>query len=135
MKFSDSVVLGLSIINFNPNIYLNDGCGCLIGAAYSADTGVRNEEYRQVVNRYPWLKQYFEIPEIVAQSRYRIPVFGEEVSKDKKQGSANYIISNFAAMIKDGAATLDQAIAWIKANEPQETTPTVNETDCVLLAC
>lgn len=108
MKLSDAVVLGLSLVEFTPDCYLNAGCGCLIGAGYAASTGKTSEYYRRVISEWPWLTQKFPVPNVI--KKY-------EAERD---ATADSIISSFAHLLAWKVVTLDECIQWIKANEPKD---------------
>ncbi len=132
MKLSDAVVLGLGLVKFSPDCFLTDGCGCLIGAGYAADTGKLEENYEKITLHWPWLLLRMPVPVSLGQNMYLVSGY------DSKTHSAPVvdIISAMATLIGRKEFSLDDAIAWIKANEPQDICEAVfeNETDSVLLA-
>lgn len=55
MKLSDYVVLGSTIVQLDSSIFLQGGCGCLIGMAAAAKTGKLSMFASEPINEFPWL--------------------------------------------------------------------------------
>ncbi len=126
MKLSEAVLLGSTNLRLEPKVWQSPVCACLIGMGLSAmgrepredQAGTRND----AIAMLPWLADGFAIPSILAGNHLvgyftRISVWG--VNKPG-QLSAWQIISALAYEVKDGIITLEQAIDWIRENEPQE---------------
>jgi len=130
MKLSEAIVLGSTQINFDPFVFLfiNENgfnrepapCGCLLGMAMYAD-GERQDGAISFHYRWPWLFRQFPVPEIVG-----------EIYHDRNMASAEAIISTMAFKVKAETITFEQALQWIRDNEPQEEVPvSITETEAV----
>lgn len=115
LRLSDAILLGSTLIKLNAGIYLSDydNCGCLIGMGVKAigKTGkdiLRDGEF--VLSDYPWLFKKFQVPDDMHHKCYPIPGF--------------MLIGLMARMIESGTYTFEQALDWIRANEPAEETET-----------
>jgi hypothetical protein len=108
MKFSEQVVLGSTLVKFSSVVFLQDGCGCLIGMAGAATgetyMGGRHATYR-VEQKFPWLSKARLV---------RCPVC--MVTHECYAGS----ISCMAAHVEYDECTFDQALAYIRSIEPPE---------------
>ena len=105
MKFSDLVVLGSTIIEFDPTVYLQDDCGCLIGMAAAAKHGIHNLDDGQCWVIFPWLHEKRELS---------CPVCGTVFPR------ASGSISCVAVHIAHRKITFDDALVYIRSIEPQE---------------
>lgn len=108
MKLSEAIMLGQGLIEFTPSRFLEHGCGCLIGAGYAASTGKRNAFLKEIIDRWPWLDTQVEVPAKLRNQGHR------------KFETAEFVISTFAFFVKDGSATLEEVVDWIRSVEPAE---------------
>jgi hypothetical protein len=106
MKFSDALVLGSTMIKFTPANFLCCGHGCLRGAAYFAATGKNEIPINGDSVIWPWLDNEVPCPPGL---RYCCSV-----------GPAKYVINEIAYAVERGEWTIEQALDWIRANEPSE---------------
>lgn len=111
MRLSDAVMLGQGLVKFNPIIFLSDGCGCLSGAGYAAATGKREGDLYDILAKWPWLRQTFDTPTILFDGFH---------ARDFPTDTGHGMITLFALYIQQGHNTLEQAVDWIRQNEPQE---------------
>lgn len=112
MKLSDAVMLGFGMIKFDPNVYLEDGCGCFIGSGYFAATGAKAASlFDDMFPVWPWLMETREMPDwfLPCLQGRRIPT--------------HRIISMMAIEMGQGRVTLEQAVDWIRSVEPAEPNP------------
>ena len=106
MKFSEQVVLGSTLIKFKSYVFLQEGCGCLIGMAGAAlgETylgGMKSED--RIGELFPWLEKYRVV---------RCPVcFVTHYSYCET-------VSCVAYHVESGQWTFDQALAYIRSIEP-----------------
>lgn len=108
MRLSDEIVLGSSLITLNPATWLQDNCGCLIGmAAKSRGTTEFVPSYIRSV--YPWLEKEFPVP----------PDLRTRFCESQRTAQACSIISVYAWAVYMGDCTFENAIGWIRANEPE----------------
>ena len=112
MKFSDLVVLGSTIIEFDPAVYLQDNCGCLIGMAAAAKTGLLDLVDGEVWKIFPWLHEKRYLPCPVCG----VPYF-----------TASASISCMAVHMWCEKITFEQALDYIRSIEPQEQFTVENE--------
>ena len=130
MKLSEAILLGSTQLSLDPRFWLcNDG-GCLIGmGGYAA--GVRYiedweerqssaDEIEQIKAIWPWISEDRDVPQFLQElPRYSMVYpyfFVDQRGRDKVKA----IISSMACHIKVGHMTLEQAVDWIRENEPQE---------------
>jgi hypothetical protein len=111
MLLSDAIQSGMKMIKFDPWTLL-DSCpeptGCLLGAAWLANRGPADElSWTSIPKEWPWLNKEFIIPRPAISKRY--------LSHDK--ASAYYILSGWAFAIRDGRATVEDAINWVRERE------------------
>jgi hypothetical protein len=116
MKFSEAWVLGSTMIKFNAHLFLSCGKGCLRGTAYFAATGKRVMGPGDDIAVWPWLNNKFACP---------IPYPFSECLGTATE--AAYIINGLAYAVERGEWTIEQALDWIRANEPSEPSEPVLE--------
>jgi hypothetical protein len=115
MKLSEAIMLGTGTVEF-------DSCDwnhCLIGVGLGA-LGVTKGCRIESVSRWPWLRKPFAVPRKIQETKVFGP-FGDHDWFYRAKTEALYIISAFATRIDAGVCTLEEAVAWIRENEPQET--------------
>jgi hypothetical protein len=105
MKFSDLVVLGSTMVEFDPTVFLKDGCGCLIGMAGAAKSGLSDLPDGETGRMFPWLK---------ANIKTVCPVCGT------KYWNYSASISCVAVHLHREEWTFEQALEYIRSIEPQE---------------
>ncbi len=118
MRLSDAVMMGYSLIKFNPTTFLTDGCGCLIGAGFAAATGRRDGFSDEMVRIWPWLKQEFATPDVLGVMKNFAPV-----------QEAKSIIGQMAIGVSWNDQTLEQAVDWIRSVEPPDPSELLKEVD------
>jgi hypothetical protein len=102
MKLSEAMMLGYTMVKFDPRVYLIEGCGCLSGAALAA-TGKEFGMPDHILAEWPWLDVEFDHP-LAAGMRSK----------------ALHIIDALAFAVERGEWTIEQAADWIRQNEPAE---------------
>jgi hypothetical protein len=129
MKLSDAIVLGSTEINFKPHYWMCEDGGCLLGmGGYAA--GVRytplekrgsfSDEIEQITALWPWLATFFEMPQWLRDlPAHGLPYYFNQ-HDPARFWRAKVIISIMACHIKEGHMTMEQAINWIRENEPKE---------------
>ena len=131
MLLSDAIMLGSTHTTLDSTIWYSkeNQCGCLIGmglfgsgATKDVDDTEMDSEF--VIRTFPWLgENRFEMPEQVrffkVKHGFDIPCVG--FGSGFPEGAAIEIISGMARMIRNGEWTLEQAVDWIRQNEPAET--------------
>lgn len=105
MKFSDLVVLGSTLVEFDPTVFLKDGCGCLIGMAGAALSGLGDLPDGETGRMFPWLKSRIEAV---------CPVCGQEY------WNYSTSISCVAVHVAQKRWTFAQALEYIRSVEPKE---------------
>jgi|SRR5579871_1405445 len=115
MKLSEAIMLGRVLVNFTHHKWYSrdTNCGCLIGmgmAAVGVPEGVGLVTDEEVAAMWPWLRERREAPDGLEVGYYRT-----------NYPNAAGIISDMAYLISQGEMTLEQAVEWIRQNEPQET--------------
>ena len=124
---SEDVMLGSTMISLDPrDWWVDDTCGCLIGMGMAArglnDQSAASKEarYLAVVRAYPWLAESLSVPKLLSEAKGRTAE--EYLAMWAWHGTAKVaaIISCMAYMVKEGSLTLEQAVDWIRANEPKE---------------
>jgi hypothetical protein len=109
MKLSDAMVLGSTQVKFDPTVWLDNRCGCLIGMALYAigyDVGSSIE----AMEEWPWLLEWRDGPFEDDGVDLRFPMGRPPC----------FIFSEMANRIAGGVMTFQQAVDWVKANEPEE---------------
>jgi hypothetical protein len=108
MKFSEQVVLGSTLIRFQPWCFLQEGCGCLIGMAGAAlgETYLGGKQGAERIGElFPWLTKFRVV---------RCPYcFVTHYSFCET-------VSCVAWHVEQGEMTFDRALAYIQMIEPQE---------------
>ena len=105
MKFSDLVVLGSTIVEFDPTVFLRDGCGCLIGMAGAAKSGLTSLPDGATGRLFPWLK---------AEVHAACPICGETY------WNYSTSISCLAVHVERRECSFEQALNYIRSVEPQD---------------
>lgn len=103
MKFSEQVVLGSMLIKFQPEIYLENGCGCFIGMAAAA---MGNKTFKALDKKmFGWLfePRVVECPHCFAVH----PNYSASVTC-------------VAIHVENGTVSFDQALAYIRSVEPPD---------------
>jgi hypothetical protein len=134
MKLSEAIMLGSTQLRFEPKYWMCEDGGCLLGLGgyalgvrYEADYNKRIldehvDEIGQITAIWPWINDKFEIPKFLKD----LPPyddthpFGYVTQNCQSPYFAKGIISIMAVQIKLGNMTLEQAVDWIRENEPQE---------------
>jgi hypothetical protein len=149
MKLSESVMLGSTQIKLSGDVYMGRNCGCLLGMGMKAQ-GVdllaagfvtASDQENEIAQRYPWIMKLFTVPK--TQRIVSLPSEATGVIKrysfvrNNTEAKAKDIISLWAIMVAEGVATIEQAVDWIRENEPQETEKEAPQTNmeepvCVL---
>jgi hypothetical protein len=131
MLLSDAIMLGSTQTRLDSSIWYSkeNQCGCLIGMGLFGSGATKYVDDMEmdtelVIRTFPWLgENRFEMPEQVRTFKvkhgFTIPCVG--FGSGFQEGSAIEIISGMARMIKCGLWTLEQAVDWIRQNEPAET--------------
>jgi hypothetical protein len=119
MKFSEQVVLGSTLIEFAPEVYLEDGCGCLIGMAGAAlgEKDFQTGEYEKLEEHWPWMceKRLIACPVCyVVHPCYRAS------------------ISCVAYHVHQSRWTFDQALSYIRSIEPPDVPEEPDAPDAVV---
>jgi hypothetical protein len=118
MKLSEAIALGRNNTKLNHTTWLskNQECGCLLGIGFSATTrghelaGIEYVGWDELDKQWPWISEFRQMPHSLLPRFFNI-----------QDCSATDIISCLAEAVGCGHITFDQAIDWIRENEPQET--------------
>ena len=115
MRLSNAMMLPCDV-PFNPNKYLWESGGCLLGQAMNAATGVKNCSLQKIIQEWPWLQQTFEAPALIdgliLTLRFTPPIFGH--------ASGEQIITYLAFLVEKGKITREQAADWVRSVEPPD---------------
>lgn len=114
MKLSEAIRLGVLMTTMRD---AGTYCGCALALGLRAV--LREEElpeqvsiswYNAEVQQWPWLKEYFSIPQKLAPTLYAVREFhrvdGEE------------IISTIFYRVERGELTLEELVQWVESVEP-----------------
>jgi len=111
MKFSEHIVLGSTLVKFKSCVFLQEGCGCLIGMAGASlgetDLGGRASADR-ITELFPWLTKMRVV---------RCPVCSVT------QYSYCESVSCVAYHVEVGEMTFEQALDYIRSIEPADEFP------------
>lgn len=98
-KLSEAMMLGGTTFRMS-----NDSWNtCLLGVSCRA-LGQENHHNGEAMLRWPWLEQVFACP-----------------FRGGDMFTARNILSYMAADVEHGCMTLEQAVEWVRQNEPAET--------------
>jgi hypothetical protein len=116
MKLSDAIELGSTMVELTPTLYLaklgDKYIGCLIGQGAFVMGKRPGELTRNVYFDWPempWLQQIFDVP-----------LYLGSIARIVRRAPAYVIIGYMASGIYQGVCTREQALAWIRANEPPD---------------
>lgn len=107
MRFSEQVVLGSCLIHFQPEFYLHNQCGCLIGMAGAA---VGEECFssvggqKRMTELWPWLFEHHHCVCPRCQASHQ---------------SLSSAISCMAYHVGRGESTFERALEFIREVEPK----------------
>jgi hypothetical protein len=110
MKLSEAMMLGYTLVKFDPHLYLSCGRGCLSGAALKAATGANYGMSEDIIKQWPWLMN----------RKFADPVH------EGWWSFAIYIVDAMAFEVERGAWTIEQAADWIRSVEPSEPAETLS---------
>ncbi len=129
MKFSDAVVLGMTIC---PRMDGEEWQTCLIGVAWQAEKGVGASvnslfefNAERATRHWPWLLQKFANP-------FPLERICSQCSHEHT--TARHIISHVACAVANGLVSLEAVVQWIRSVEPEES-PELDKQETALETC
>jgi len=119
MKLSDAIVLGSTGVKLDPKNWLNidplgNKCGCLIGMGLFAKLGdnaymeLSGTAPKAILQEWPWLGDYRDVPD------------ASDLPSAIKSERAIEIVSALARRLALGRVSFEEAVEWIRQNEPKE---------------
>ena len=112
MKFSEYIVLGSTFVEFDSTVYLQNGCGCLIGMAAAAKTGRTTLPCGTAFEVFPWLNQIAIAVCPICRTTW--PTYG-------------CALSCLAAHVEHDDCTFEKALEYVRSVEPGDEEETVPE--------